>query len=200
MKTFHLAACSVAYAASIVVTCAVGCSNAPVTVNEGAGQDASVDSGSAAEAGNADSGVGGLRQPCYPNGTCNAGLTCVSEVCVDLSTDAGTSEGGVEASSFEASASDAGTDAAPDVAASVCPWAAPDAGGCRNLVSDDGCSTPEAGTANPCPCSCFVNPDGTPTSLGISSCGAVGCNCIANPDPDQQGVEGLGTASCIGSK
>ena len=27
---------------------------------------------------------GGLTQPCYDNGTCNEGLTCVSEVCVDL--------------------------------------------------------------------------------------------------------------------
>ena len=31
---------------------------------------------------------GGLRQSCYPNGTCNAGLTCISDVCVDTRSDA----------------------------------------------------------------------------------------------------------------
>jgi hypothetical protein len=32
---------------------------------------------------------GGLRQSCYPNGTCNAGLTCLSDVCVAAPGDGG---------------------------------------------------------------------------------------------------------------
>ncbi len=36
---------------------------------------------------------GGERQDCYPNGTCNAGLTCASNVCVSLG-DGGAGRGG----------------------------------------------------------------------------------------------------------
>jgi hypothetical protein len=67
--------------------------------------------------------AGGLRQACYPNGTCNAGLTCLSEVCVDYagpdggSHDAG-SDGGGAGSDGGADAQDSGTaaDAGPTVA------------------------------------------------------------------------------------
>ena len=38
-----------------------------------------------ASCGGGSSGQGGLRQACYPNATCNPALTCVSDVCVDLS-------------------------------------------------------------------------------------------------------------------
>jgi len=31
-----------------------------------------------------DEPTGGLLQPCYPNGTCNAGLACFSNVCVEV--------------------------------------------------------------------------------------------------------------------
>jgi hypothetical protein len=34
--------------------------------------------------GGSSPGQGGIRESCYPNGTCNAGLTCVSQVCVSL--------------------------------------------------------------------------------------------------------------------
>lgn len=33
--------------------------------------------------------AGEERGPCYPNGTCNAGLTCLSSLCVSTATDAG---------------------------------------------------------------------------------------------------------------
>ena len=42
--------------------------------------------------GSATGGTGGLRQACYANGTCNAGLSCLSETCVSTS-DAGASGG-----------------------------------------------------------------------------------------------------------
>ena len=37
---------------------------------------------------------GGVGQDCYPNGTCNAGLSCYSNLCVDARTGAGGSGGG----------------------------------------------------------------------------------------------------------
>ena len=37
--------------------------------------------------------AGGVRQDCYPNGTCNTGLSCFSNICVDA-TDGGTGVGG----------------------------------------------------------------------------------------------------------
>jgi hypothetical protein len=37
--------------------------------------------------------TGGVRQDCYPNGTCNAGLSCFSNICVDA-TDGGSGVGG----------------------------------------------------------------------------------------------------------
>jgi hypothetical protein len=43
--------------------------------------------------GGSQSCSGGERCACYPNGTCNAGLTCLSNVCVDSSTGAGGNAG-----------------------------------------------------------------------------------------------------------
>jgi hypothetical protein len=51
---------------------------------------------------------GGLRQPCYGNGTCNAGLTCASDVCVVIG------DAGVDASSGASSSPDAASSGAPD--------------------------------------------------------------------------------------
>src|SRR5260221_7936189 len=36
---------------------------------------------------------GGERQPCYPNGTCNSGLSCLSDVCVKVNLDGGGPQG-----------------------------------------------------------------------------------------------------------
>ena len=44
--------------------------------------------------GSAGGATGGLRQGCYPNGTCNTGLTCLSEVCVEYGYDGGLDSGG----------------------------------------------------------------------------------------------------------
>ena len=46
-----------------------------------------------ASCGGGSSGQGGLRQACYPNATCNAPLTCISNVCVDSSGGGGGSGG-----------------------------------------------------------------------------------------------------------
>ena len=52
---------------------------------------------------------GGLRQACYDNGTCNAGLTCASNVCVQLGNDGGgTSSSGIGS---DAGSSSGGNDA-----------------------------------------------------------------------------------------
>jgi hypothetical protein len=51
-----------------------------------------------------DEPTGGLRGPCYPNGTCNAGLSCFSDVCVEVD---GGPESGDAAISPDADASDA---------------------------------------------------------------------------------------------
>lgn len=40
------------------------------------------------------SSAGGVRQACYGNGSCNAGLVCLSQVCVDTGTGAGGNLGG----------------------------------------------------------------------------------------------------------
>jgi len=42
---------------------------------------------------------GGVKQSCYPNGTCNAGLTCLSMLCVDTRNDASVEASGMAGSS-----------------------------------------------------------------------------------------------------
>jgi hypothetical protein len=56
-------------------------------------------------------GQGGERQGCYPNGTCNAGLTCASGLCVNLDGSVPNLDGG----SSDADAAPPGTDASADV-------------------------------------------------------------------------------------
>jgi len=51
-----------------------------------------------------DEPTGALRQPCYPNGTCNAGLSCISNVCVEFD---GGPEGGAEADASDAPSEEA---------------------------------------------------------------------------------------------
>lgn len=60
---------------------------------------------------------GGVGQSCYPNGTCNAGLSCFSNLCVDANADGGSDGSGVNDSSVgmdtgsggDSSAGDTGT-------------------------------------------------------------------------------------------
>lgn len=47
-----------------------------------------------AACGGGNPGQGGVKQACYPNGTCNSGLTCLSMVCVDAQGTGGASGGG----------------------------------------------------------------------------------------------------------
>jgi hypothetical protein len=73
------------------------------------GQDAGVIVQKDAKTADSAGGTGGESQPCYPNDTCNAGLTCLSKVCVKVpSADAGTTvpakDGGCSLSSNERSA------------------------------------------------------------------------------------------------
>jgi hypothetical protein len=53
--------------------------------------------------------AGGARQPCYGNGTCNAGLTCASGICVDLGDGGSDGSSGSSASSSASSGSSAGS-------------------------------------------------------------------------------------------
>jgi hypothetical protein len=63
---------------------------------------------------------GATGQTCYPNGTCNAGLTCLSNVCVVVPGDGGSSSGGSSGSGSGSSsgAGEAGSDAPNDATAS----------------------------------------------------------------------------------
>src|SRR4051794_35262209 len=73
---------------------------------------------------------GGEGQSCYGNGTCNSGLTCASDLCVNLGADGG------DASTSDAGKSDAGAkdgDASANEGG-VCACVTPDAG----LFSDSG--------------------------------------------------------------
>ncbi len=47
------------------------------------------DSPAGVDASDDGSGPGNEGKPCYANGTCNPTLTCISNVCVQLGTDAG---------------------------------------------------------------------------------------------------------------
>jgi hypothetical protein len=65
--------------------------------------------------GGGSSAMGGERQPCYPNGTCNAGLSCLSNVCVNGGGTAGkggSGAGGSGAAGTGGSAAGAGGSAA----------------------------------------------------------------------------------------
>src|SRR5450432_1250408 len=62
---------------AVLLACWVGCSNGGSGGSASASHDAGPDSSASTE--------GGERQPCYPNGTCNSGLTCASQLCVRLS-------------------------------------------------------------------------------------------------------------------
>lgn len=62
-----------------------------------------------------DEPTGALRQPCYPNGTCNTGLSCFSNVCVEV-------DGGPEVDagfSSDADASDAPSEGASTTSAAI---------------------------------------------------------------------------------
>lgn len=73
-----------------------------------------------------DAAQGGERQACYPNGTCNAGLTCASSVCVALGADAGL---GGDAGASDTGASDTGaTDSGPLDGGTADAWVDPCAG------------------------------------------------------------------------
>ena len=58
--------------------------------------------------------TGGLRQPCYANGTCNAGLTCASNVCVALGDGGSGSSSGSGGSSGSSSGVDSGSSSGSD--------------------------------------------------------------------------------------
>lgn len=57
--------------------------------------------------------------------------------------------------------------------------------------NDQWCSAGE--TDNACPCSCFFNSDGSPSTIAIAHCGPTGCICASDNDPN-------GSASCIVTK
>ncbi len=74
---------------------------------------------------------GGVGQACYPNGTCNAGLSCYSNLCVDANVDGGSDGGGTHDSSVGGDsgvAADSGTSLG-DSATTVADSGGGDAGG-----------------------------------------------------------------------
>jgi hypothetical protein len=97
LKLVALAAGGLALLTVAIVSC-VGDSASGVAVDS--------DSGATAEA----STTGGEGQPCYANGTCNGSLSCVSKVCVNLSSDSGGGGGQDGSVASDGSASDGSTD------------------------------------------------------------------------------------------
>jgi hypothetical protein len=90
---------AVTVVAALTITGAIGLAQC--------GTDYASDASDATEGGETGQGVGGEREPCYANGTCNAGLTCLSNVCVNAG-DGGASggDGGAGASGGDADAHD----------------------------------------------------------------------------------------------
>jgi formylglycine-generating enzyme len=128
LRTSSVPGLVIAFAAAIIPACGSSSSGSPNVSAAGAG--------GAAEAGKEPGTEGG---PCYGNGTCNAGLTCYSNLCVNAGFggsggDAGAVEGGDEAGGFadacddgcdgDAGAPDSGEDSAESDAAPVCGAAA----------------------------------------------------------------------------
>jgi hypothetical protein len=90
----------------------------------------------------ATAAAGAERGACYPNGTCNTGLTCASNVCVVLA-DAGTSDGSPivqPGQDSSAPGTDAGTDAGSD-------GAVPCTSGCMPVAAT--IKDIDTGTVNP---------------------------------------------------
>ena len=95
---------------------------------------------------------GGERQPCYPNGTCNLGLTCASNVCVDLG--GGGGMGGTNAGGAGGAAGTGGTTG----------------------VGDSGGSTGAGGIIGPAGAGGIIGTAGTSSRGGASGQGG-GVNC-----------------------
>ena len=72
---------------------------------------------------------GGEGQACFPNGTCNAGLTCYSNLCVNAGADGGDHDAGGGSDGTASDASDANFDASGtnEAAADATPTDASDA-------------------------------------------------------------------------
>jgi len=68
----------------------VSCGSATLRNADGSAGGSSGNAGSKGTGGSiSDGGAGAEREPCYGNGTCNSGLTCASNVCVNLKADSG---------------------------------------------------------------------------------------------------------------
>lgn len=128
-------------------------------------QPTAADAAVAPSTGTDDCTIGGERCPCYPNETCDEGLSCVSAVCVDLSPSNG--DGGEGASSDQTSSEEAGCSGPSERMCGHVDRANRDAGVGPNIdvtptlsQSDAGCAsggacgpvdTSEQGTAEPGP-------------------------------------------------
>lgn len=75
-------------------TLGVGLTFVVVMIGCGTDQSGETDGGIGTDTGNP---VGSERGPCYPNGTCNGGLTCASGLCVRLTSDSGPPDSSVDA-------------------------------------------------------------------------------------------------------
>jgi hypothetical protein len=150
--------------------------------------------------GNDASAMGGEGQPCYPNDTCNAGLSCLSNLCVDAGSggtagaagaggSAGSSgasgTGGTAGAAGSGGAAGAPTDAAEDSGFTpICDSGLllpNDAADCANCLSQYCCTefTNCTGNADPgqtqqCLNDCSVTPPG-PLCVSAMECQANNC-------------------------
>ena len=123
--------------------------------------------------GHSGTGAGGEGQACYPNGTCNAGLTCASHLCVRLP-DAGAS-GGASGSSGTGGASGSGTGGSGGGASGAGGKDAGGGGGAAGATDAGDASTPvcdviaQTGCAGGEKCA-WVRQQTMPVSVGNIAC------------------------------
>lgn len=140
--------------------------------------------------GSGSGGAGAEGQACYPNGTCDAGLTCASDLCVSL--------GGSGNASGAGGSDDAGAVAAAVEACFACgetqctaeAEACSSAEGCRELLDCTlGCAGDPA-CANACDVS-GVTADGVQAMSAFTGC--VVTSCVQECTTDIQNAVGGGT-------
>ena len=108
---------------AVVGLVAVGCGDSPVAVKP----------------------QGGERQDCYPNGTCNAGLTCASNVCVNLGDGGAGTSGGAGTGGTTGAAGSTGAAGVGGAAGSTGGAGAPGTGGAGGSTAGGASGTAGAG-------------------------------------------------------
>jgi len=150
---------------------------------------------------------GGLRQACYGNGTCNAGLTCISQICVAAGGTGGTNTGGTMGSGGSAGMGAGGTTGSGGSAGTGVGGGAAGAGGAtaRGGAGGSGGSTAGVGGAGGNGGSAGTGGttgaggSGLPTCSGelYDACNTASDNCASGAcQPFQMGAVTVCTQSC----